>query len=58
MTAVVPITVRRRRCSDRLSDSNRFAPWQERRQRTSQKVHNLVLSGGLELRETDCGEIP
>lgn len=29
MTAVVPITVRRRRCSDLLSDSIRLAPWQE-----------------------------
>lgn len=29
MTAVVPMTVRSRRCSERLSDRTRFAPWQE-----------------------------
>lgn len=29
MTAVVPMTVRRRRCSERLSDSNRLAPCEE-----------------------------
>lgn len=54
MTAVVPITVRRRRCSDRLSDSNRLAPWQETDSKEFTKVHYLMLSHGLELEETNC----
>lgn len=41
MTAVVPMTVRRRRCSERLSDSTRLAPWKET-DRKSLKHYQLI----------------
>lgn len=51
MTAVVPMTVRRRRCSERLSDSTRLAPCQETNKRASEsatvtlRLHQMALTG-------------
>lgn len=61
MTAVVPMTVRRRRCSERLSESTRLAPWQQTDSKRTLKGAidtSITLSHGLELEETKSAKYP